>query len=51
MGREAVQKVLERASWGESGAAGAFCCIFVKQLSKTIFPASHCTTEIEEAAL
>lgn len=39
------------ASWGESGAAGAFCCISVQQLSKTIFLASHCTTEMEEAAV
>lgn len=38
-------------SWGERGAAGAFCCISVQQLSKTIFLASHCTTEMEEAAV
>lgn len=37
--------------WGECGAVGAFCCIFVQQLSKTIFLASHCTTEMEEAAV
>lgn len=39
------------ASWGESGAAGAFSCISVQQLSKTIFLASICTAEMEEAAV
>lgn len=36
---------------GESQAAGAFFCISVQQLSKTIFFASHSTTEMEEAAV
>lgn len=39
------------AGWGESWVAGAFCCVSVQQLSKTIFLASHCTTEMEEAAV
>lgn len=39
------------ASWGEHGAAGVFCCIFLQELSKTIFLVSHCTTEMQEAAV
>ena len=38
-------------SLGESGGVGAFWCISVQQLSKTILLASHCTTEMEEAAV
>lgn len=34
------------ASWGESVAARVFFYISVQQLSKTIFLASHCTTEM-----